>query len=197
MTSGLSAILERHRAELSRFVVARCGDATLAEDLMQDLWIRAASQATGPVDNPRAYLFRMASNLVLDHRRSRQRSMRRDHDWLADGDGLAAPEERRDPALPADEALSRQQEAEQVRKAIAALPAGARRALRLCRFEGRKLDEAARILGISRSGVEKGLALAMRRLRAELLDCGLFAPAASDRQEAPDREAAAPMEDER
>jgi len=198
MGSGLSAYVEQYRAELARFLAARCGDAALAEDLLQDLWIKAASQPAGPIANPRAYLFRMANNLVLDHRRAEHRAMARDREWIeADGPAPAEAEDRADPAMPADEAIAREQEAEIVRAAILRLPPGAQRAFRLCRIEGRKLEEAAQILGISRSGVEKHLAVAMKNLRAELSDCGLGRPTASGRYGTPGRGAGTSTEHER
>ena len=107
--------------------------------------------------------------------------MRRDLAWLGiDGEGMAAPEERPDPAGPADEIIAQEQEAALLRNAIDSLPAGAQRALRLHRLEGHDQAEVARIMGISRSGVEKHIAVAMKHLRNALADCGWFEPAASE-----------------
>jgi RNA polymerase sigma-70 factor (ECF subfamily) len=171
--SGLAGLLARHRAELLRFLVARCGSIGDAEDLLHELWIKASSQPMGPISNGRAYLFRMASNLVLDQARLRHRAMIRDRNWLAaDGHAEGAVEDRPDPSQPADEALVREQEAALLRQAIAALPAGARRALQLHRFDGLGQAEVAQVMGISRSGVEKHLAVAMRHLRISLQNCG-------------------------
>ena len=188
-SGGLAALFAAHRAELRRFLAARCGDAVEAEDLLQDLWIKAAApspaQPAGPIANGRAYLFRMANNLVSDRRRARLRAMRRDHAWVAEGSAgasAALPEDRPDPAPPADEQISRQQEAELLRTAIAGLPPGAQRALRLHRIDGHPQGDVAQIMGISRSGVEKHLAVAMRRLKQSMLDCGLSPVAASQEQ---------------
>ena len=141
----------------------------------------------GPIANGRAYLFRMANNLVLDLRRSRLRAMRRDFGWLDDqgGGACAAPEDRPDPALPADEDLARRQEAELLHRVIAGLPPGAQRALRLHRLEGIPQAEVAQIMGISRSGVEKHLAVAMKHLRSALSDCGSRTTATSQQQGLP------------
>ncbi len=188
--NGLAGALETHRGELLRFLSARCGSADEAQDMVQELWIKVTTQPAAPVASPRAYLFRMANNLVLDQRRARQRAMVRDRRWLEeDGDAIAAapPEVRPDPAEPADEVIAREQEAALLRKAVAGLPAGARRALSLYRFEGRGQGEIAEMMGISRSGVEKHLALAMKHLRNMLADCGHFGGAASqDREPASD-----------
>lgn len=180
--AGLAALVGTYRAELRAFLAARCGDANEAEDLLQELWLKVTGHPAGPVANGRAYLFRAANNLVLDRLRGRQRTMRRDRAWL-DEDGQGGTiDDRPDPAPRADEILLRDEEAAIVRGAIASLPPGARRALELHRIEGHGQAEVARIMGISRSGVEKHLATAMKHLRRSLADCGYFGPAASDEQ---------------
>src|SRR3546814_14305713 len=60
---------------------------------------------------------------------------------------------------------------------------GAQRAVTLYRFENRSQGEIAAIMGISRSGVEKHMALAMKHLRNALSDCGFFSLAASEGME--------------
>ena len=182
--SGLAALFDANRRELLRFLAARCGSAEDAEDLLQELWIKLGAGVPGPIANGRAYLFRMANNLVLDTVRARRRAMRRDKNWLEAFDGGAAmPEDRRDSALPADEQIAAEQEAAILRRAIAELPPGAARALHLHRFEDMNQREVAEVMGISRSGVEKHLALAIKHLRKAISDCGAFDPVASVNQE--------------
>lgn len=178
---GLAVLLRVHRAELLRFLTARCGSADEAEDLLQDMWFKVTAQPSGPITNGRAYLFRVANNLVLDRSRARHRAMRRERLWLEveSGDAATAPEDRADPAELPEEKIAREQEEQALLRAVAALPDGARRALRLYRFEGLGHKDIAERLGISRSGVEKHLALAMKKLREALFDCGLFDAAAS------------------
>jgi RNA polymerase sigma-70 factor (ECF subfamily) len=97
--SGLAALLEAERGALLRFLAARCGDAAEAEDLLQELWLKAAMTPTGPIANGRAYLFRMANNLMLDRARTRRRAMRRDRAWIdRDDPAKGAAELQRDPA---------------------------------------------------------------------------------------------------
>lgn len=183
LPGGLAKLFEDHRRELLRFLVARCGDPGEAEDLLQELWIKADSSSPGPVANGRAYLFRMANNLVLDGVRARRRAMARDRNWIeAEGPVEALPEDRTDPSLPADEAIAKAQETEILKRAIAELPPGARRALQLYRIEEMSQAEVARTMEISRSGVEKHLAVAMKHLRNALADCGFFPATASQEQ---------------
>lgn len=182
--AGLAVLFERHRPELVRFLTARCGDFNQAEDLIQDLWLKVGAVTPGPIANGRAYLFRMANNLMLDTLRGRRRAMARDHGWLdAQEGGALTPDLRPDPAPSAEEAISTGQERDVLMRAIDGLPPGAARALRLHRFEGLGQGEVAQAMGISRSGVEKHLATAMRHLRAALADCGMFTPVASSQQE--------------
>ncbi|SFG16801.1 RNA polymerase sigma-70 factor, ECF subfamily [Novosphingobium sp. CF614] len=175
--AGLVQVLEDHRGELLRFLSLRCSSADDAQDALQDLWIKASTLTTGPIGNPRAYLFRMANNIVLDKVRGAQRAMRRDRAWIDDESAghSGSPEDRVDPSEPVEDAIVRRQDAEILRVAIAALPEGAARVLRLYRFDGLGQNEIAQLLGISRSGVEKHLALAMKHLRAALVNCGSFA----------------------
>lgn len=182
--AGLAALLDAHRAELLRFLVARSGDPGEAEDLLQELWLKASLTRAGPVANGRAYLFRMANNLVLDRARERQRAMRRDREWLERDEAVPpAVEALADPAPAADAGLIEAEEADMLHQAIMSLPHGARRALVLYRFEGLGQAEIARVMQISRSGVEKHLAVAMRHLRQKLADCGFFAAAPSQPRE--------------
>lgn len=79
--ADLESVFLAHRNALQRFLRARCGDATEAEDLLQELWFKLAN-ATAPIAEPLAYLYSMADNLVLDRRRSAQRRERRDDAWV-------------------------------------------------------------------------------------------------------------------
>ena len=182
--SGIVALFDLHRAELLRFLQARCGDPAEAEDFLQDLWLRLATIQPGPIGHPRAYLFRIANNLVIDAVRSRQRAMARDRHWLAeDRTADGPPDEVRDPSPSAEDTLVEAEEVRLVAQAIERLPAGARRALQLHRFEQMSQGEVATVMGISRSGVEKHLALAMKRLREHLIDCGWFGSVSSRQDE--------------
>lgn len=177
---GLKGLFMLHQAELGRFMKARCGEDVEAEDLIQELWIKLANLNPGPISNGRAYLFRMANNLVLDQRRSKHRAMARDRQWSeAGGEFEVNPLDRADPALNAEEAICRDQEVEALRTAIAGLPARSQTALRHYRLEGLGQSEIAKQMGISRSGVEKHLAAAMRHLRIALEECGILQSATS------------------
>lgn len=170
-SGGLALLYEQHRAEILRYVRARTGDPAEAEDVVQELWLKVQSGESGPVANGRAYLFRMAHNLVLDRLREQRRRRLRDQGWsversagTGDGGELVDPGQSTESALIAGEDLSR------LVVAIGQLPVGARRAFCLHKLDGLSHGDVAARLGISRSGVEKHIAVAMKHLRQALLD---------------------------
>jgi RNA polymerase sigma-70 factor (ECF subfamily) len=108
----------------------------------------------------------MANNLVLDRLRETSRRQRREGDWIAEQRGShALVEEPADPASSAEQMLIERDEQNRLTEAIDQLPAGARRVLRMHKLEGLGHAEIAAQLGISKSAVEKHMALAMAHLR--------------------------------
>lgn len=164
--SGLTGILEARRGDLRRFLIARTGNEADADDLLSELWIKANSAQPGPLSNPGSYLFKMANNLVLDRLRETSRRQRRESDWIAEQRGSRAlVEEPADPASSAEQMLIERDEQNRLTEAIDQLPAGAGRVLRMHKLEGLGHAEIAAQLGISKSAVEKHMALAMAHLR--------------------------------
>ena len=164
--AGLTGTLEARRGDLRRFLIARTGSEADADDLLSELWIKANSVQPGPVSNPGSYLFKMANNLVLDRLRETSRRQRREGDWIAEQRGShALVEEPADPASSAEQMLIERDEQNRLTEAIGHLPARARRVLRMHKLEGLGHAEIAAQLGISKSAVEKHMALAMAHLR--------------------------------
>lgn len=156
------------RDDLVRFFAARLRSMTAAEDLAQDLYIRVASLELGePVENPSAYLYRLASNLMLDRLRSDRRSGARDGAWLQSHRVEMGGESIADVPSPEQSAVSRQRLAKMV-EAMADLPPKTRRAFELHKLEGMTQEETAQALGVSRKTVEKQISTALQRLMARL-----------------------------
>lgn len=126
-----------------------------AEDLLQDTYARLCSiQDPRVLENPRAYLYALARNVLIDSkRRERVRAefvSREDRDA-----GIAA-------TTPESEA-SRAQELAALREAIRALPPLCRQVLILHRFKGLSHREIADQLGMSPAAVEKHMVRALKR----------------------------------
>lgn len=158
----IGQLIESHYFELRLFARRKLRDATLAEDVVQEACLRVASAQNGEIENPRAFLYRVVSNLVIDHQRKAQR-----HAFTTgcSVDDLEIVDESAD----AERQLVAKQRLALLSKAIAELPPRCRECFVLRRFDDLDYDEIARRMGISRNMVAKHLRLAIthctRRVR--------------------------------
>lgn len=156
--SALLAAYNENRDSLKRCLTQRLRCPEVAEDLIQETWLRIANGENGSaLGNPRAYLFRIASNLAIDHHR---RETRRSEIVNQAGDTIIAGA---DELTPERHHLARAELAS-MKRAIAALPARCREVFYLSRFEQVPRHEIARRLGISMTTVEKDLRRVLRQL---------------------------------
>jgi RNA polymerase sigma factor (sigma-70 family) len=156
----LGAAWAAHRDDLRRYLRRLVDDEALADDLAQEAGLRLLRAGReGDIREPRAWLFHAGANLARD-------ALRRRLTWHAASDALAhdAPAS---PAAP-DELAAIDQDLGALSRAIATLPAQARRILLLARVEGHSHKEIARALGIAPKTVENHLGRAVARL-VELL----------------------------
>jgi RNA polymerase sigma-70 factor (ECF subfamily) len=150
----LRAALLEHRAALLRYFIARRVPAEEAEDVLQDLVVKLESHASGPVAEPRAYLYRMAENLLLDRIRSEGRRRGREQAWVAAQAGVALDADDRPSA---EQALIARQRLALVSAALATLPERTLFVFRRYRIDGVPQRQIAAEIGISLSAVEKHL----------------------------------------
>jgi RNA polymerase sigma-70 factor (ECF subfamily) len=160
MHQGLQQVFEENRESLLRYLRAH-GAGDSAEDLLQELWLKAASHSGGPIASPRSYLFRAATNLMIDHRRSELQGRRREDEWstLADRLGNAVAN---DPGP--DRGLDAQRRLATVERELKKLSPRALAIFREHRLEARTQRDIAARFGISASTVESDLRQAYRLL---------------------------------
>lgn len=148
-----------------------------AEDVVQEIWLHVAEPLSGPVANPLAYLHRVGMNIVLDRARANGRRQRRDAGYVdattsvtgaggRSGSGLDG--EAIDDSPSAFDAVVGRQRVAQLAAALSGPPEGAMRVFRRHRIDGVSHAEIAAELGITRSAVEKHIAVALRHLRKAL-----------------------------
>lgn len=167
----LSAYLE-HRSELRAFFLVRLRSDTDADDLVQELYEKLAGvEPRLDVQQPLAFLYRQASNLMLDRLRSRKRAAGRDAEWRRTHHVEGGLEDIAD-APSADEVVAGRQRLARVIKAVDELPAPVRTVFRMHKFEGLGHKEVAERLGISKSLVEKHMIAALRHLSERVRDGG-------------------------
>ncbi len=148
-----------HREELRAFVRRRIGVSEDIEDVVQETFLRAQRAGRfNSVDNPRAYLVRIADNLIRDrHRRERHH--------LFEPNLEEQPQDPEDPAPSPERVARARQELHKLALAVATLPPKPREALILHKFHHLSYNEIARVMGISPRTVEKHLAKAVAHCR--------------------------------
>lgn len=154
------------RPNLIRFFGARTGSPAAAEDLAQELYLKLATRTeTIEAENPQAFLYRMALNLMRDRARGEARAAARDAHWRgATRDSVAGQDVADEP--PADEAAASRQRLRQLVEAVAGLPPQMQRAFTLHKLEGLSHAQTAQVMGVSVKSVEKHISAALRHLSA-------------------------------
>lgn len=154
--STLTDLLIRERPALLRLVRRILGSDSSAEDVIQAIWFKARGvDGNLAIDNPRAYLYRLATNLATDQGRERSRQAR----LLADH-YLWGPDE----VLSTEEQAMAQDELQRVLAAADHLPEPTRTIFRLNRLQGLTQAEIARRRGVSVTTVENHVRAALQRL---------------------------------
>ncbi|MFC4313784.1 RNA polymerase sigma factor [Steroidobacter flavus] len=152
----IAAAIRSHRSDLIGFLARRLRCFATAEDVAQEACTRLF-EARDAVHSPRAFLFQVAANLALDHRRVHRRRddlLREVHDILWTEDDQVTPERH----IVARDLIER------LEAAIADLPETSRHMFRLSYYEGLTQNEIAEQLQVSRTTVKKHVRRVFLRL---------------------------------
>ena len=174
----IEALWHDFHRELLSFARARIRSGSEAEDILQVAFLRAFDQlesGTSPT-NPRAWLYQIVRNLILDTHR--QVARRRETPGLQASEELLAIEAP-DP-LDIDESTSAFV-ARELPRFIAGLRSPYREALQQTEIEGLTQAEAAAQAGLSLSGMKSRVQRARKQLLASLHQCCAFSLDARNR----------------
>ena len=156
------------RDELVRFLSARLGQAAIAEDIYQDMFVRLnTAQLPDEIGSPRAFLYRTAFNLANDHRRALSRRVARDGAWLdvaTQSSGGEAISDHPD----VDQAIDARREMQLMLAALDDLSPKCREVFTLHRLRGLSHRQVAENLGITTKTVEKHMTAALKQLALRL-----------------------------
>jgi RNA polymerase sigma-70 factor, ECF subfamily len=145
--STFGDLLERHEREIFAYALRLCGDRDEADDIYQETFLAAFRGWPPPRrGQERAWLYRIATNKVIDRARKRKRLVR-----MSDL-RLAAPE--RDGTSMVD-----------LETAIRVLPAGQRAAFVLRKVEGQSYADIARVLECTEEAARSRVAEALKKVR--------------------------------
>ncbi len=162
---AFDALYAHYRPRLFGFLARLCGRRDLAEDLLQETWLRLARAAPGLAEDSRvgAWLFAVARNLFYSQRR---RAL-----WER-GRFLPAPsEDRTADGAPSPFDLTAASETERIlESALARLPLEAREVLLLVAVERLTPAEAAEVLGVKPEALRQRLSRARAALGRSLAE---------------------------
>jgi RNA polymerase sigma-70 factor (ECF subfamily) len=144
---SLLACFIAERRNLARYLTGRTGCSATAEDLLQDAWFKLNRLSGEPVDNPLAYLRRMAANLAIDDARANARR-------LLDPVEIELLLEVPDEAPNAEQAISDRQQLQRLAEILEELPERRRELFLAARLEGQPHKALAQRFGVSLRTVE-------------------------------------------
>jgi len=146
---------QEHEGELRHFLAGRVSDPHLADDLLQEVFVKAMRhrETFCSLDSARAWLFRVARNVLVDHFRLKKEQVELPDDLAANDeeaaavDGLAA-------CIP---------------RVLSELSDADREAIRLCDLEGMTQEAFARLKGLSLPAAKSRVQRARARMRKQLV----------------------------
>lgn len=160
----VAAAWQRHERELLQFLRRRVADRTAAEDLLQEVFLKAMRAGRGfcVLEVPRAWLFQVARTTLIDHHRTTHPT----EPLPESGDLLPAPPV--DAPDPVDEL------AQCLDRALGKLAADDAQILRACDLQEQRQNDFAAAHGLTLAATKARLRRARQRLRQELtLACGV------------------------
>jgi RNA polymerase sigma-70 factor (ECF subfamily) len=159
--AALRAVYEAHGPELYRFARRSLGDAGLAEDAVQEAFVRAwrASASYDPARaSQRTWLFAILRNVVIDSSRARRSRPQLASAAEAEGDGPSVP----------DDGIEQMLTLWEVEAALAELADDQRRVLVEVHWRGRPYADVAAELGIPEGTVKSRVYYGLRAMRDAL-----------------------------
>ncbi|MBK5003078.1 RNA polymerase sigma factor [Pseudomonas sp. S31] len=160
---SLTLLYQRHRDELLTFLTRKVRCRETARDLLQDAFVRLMHSEHGKVGNLRAFLYRIATNLSIDHaRRSQVRGVNDEQ----------ALEQLQTDTTPERSAMASNTLAH-LERLIEGLPSPTREVFLLARVEQMSYKDIAARLGIDARAVERHLNKALSHCAAAALNAGI------------------------
>jgi len=161
---GVRAVYAAHGPELYRFAMRSLGDRGLAEEAVQETFVRAwraADRFDDGLGSLRTWLFAIVRNVVIDL--SRARAVR---------PGLTKVDAEADDGLFVDEAFDQVLTAWQVEEALGMLSDEHRAALVEVHYKGRAYGDVAVSLGVPVGTVKSRVYYALKAMRLALEELG-------------------------
>jgi len=170
-------LFERYQGIISRHLLGIVRDEAAVQNLLQEVFVRVWTRAEQWSGRGafKAWLYRIATNLALNHlrtvRRRREQPLEVPADWDDEDEEHTVPAWMiDDTALGPEQALERSERLRQFRRLVARLPEDKREVLRLVHEMEMSIRDVADELGIPEGTVKSRLHYARKRLARDWQD---------------------------
>lgn len=170
--AAFDQLYERHRLAVFNYLYRHLGQAALAEDIFQDVWLRVIRAADQWQANSSftAWLFRIAHNRLVDHWRSQRNDASLPNDELQ-ADGFQADEVVADRQSSVEHSTLLADCLARLQQLLARLKPDQRDVFVLQQEAGLTLEQIAQVTAVGRETVKSRLRYALQKLRAGLEGC--------------------------
>jgi len=170
-SSAFNYLVQKYRRPMLSFMYRMAHNATTAEDLAQEVFLRVYRSRTSYEASAKftTWLYRIATNLAVNHARDRR------HERPENTVSLDEPDENTgltmdvaDTSLSTEEAIIRRERMAAIRQRVQALPERQRVAVMMHKYQQMDYRQIADILKLSESAVKSLLFRAYETLRVQL-----------------------------
>lgn len=166
--SAFEMLYRRYRGPMYRYLLRQCGNAGIAEELFQDVWMNVirARERYEVKASFSTYVYQMAHNRLIDHYRKTSGKVPLSFEDNPDPDNSLLIDRQQPEAV---KRLDDGRQVEALLSAIGELPEAQREALLLKEESGMSLDEIAEVTGVNRETVKSRLRYAVNKLRRRVM----------------------------
>ena len=165
---SFALLLDKYRVSVTRFLYRMVQDQPVAEELAQEVFLRVykSRETYEPTAKFTTWLYRIATHLALNWLRDgkNERGQQRLDEVTEDGPVRELP----DRAPSVEQRMVQRVKVDEVRRAVASLPAKQRAAVLMHKYEEMEYAQIAKILSCSESAVKSLLFRAYETLRVRL-----------------------------
>ncbi len=166
--ASFALLLDKYRVSVTHFLYRMVQDQPVAEELAQEVFLRVykSRETYEPTAKFTTWLYRIATHLALNWLRDgkNERGQERLDEAAEDGPVRELP----DRAPSVEQRMVQRVKVDEVRRAVAALPAKQRAAVLMHKYEEMEYSQIAKILSCSESAVKSLLFRAYETLRVRL-----------------------------
>ena len=167
--TAFEVLYGRHKGGVFRYLLAKCHQKAIAEELFQDVWMKLiiARDRYEVRAKFTTYLYQLAHNHFIDYYRKTRTDVFQAKDCDEDVEQITADGQKQ-----ADEQLEIQRQTEKLSELVDELPDEQREAFMLREEAGLTVAEIAEVTGVNAEAAKSRLRYAVKKLRAGLTDNG-------------------------